>query len=382
MNDSCWQVTAAGGFLVIPEPIDDAVPFVVEPLRPMVRQVLNTAQQLPQLLASGNCREACHALPSADFSTPAAISDPRAAERLHQAYAFLSNAYLWQPNSQPTQVLPKALASPFVQLSTLVQRPPTLSYTDTQLVNWRRIDPDGPLTVENLQTIQVFQSLPDEAWFWRLHIAIEACGGPAVVAGSGAVRSAQKGDRRQLEGDLETVLDGLQSIIANARRMTEGCRPEVYFQTLRPFLFAYPDGVVFEGVDDFDGELQIFLGQTGAQSSLIPAIAAVLGIRHQRTELTTYLEDVRAYMPGPHRRFVAGLEGTIVRDLIQGCRGTGSLRDLYNSCVEQLIVFRRLHLGLAASYIASQMDDPMGTGGTDFMRFLDQMTRETAEQFL
>ncbi|SVD64669.1 uncharacterized protein METZ01_LOCUS417523, partial [marine metagenome] len=196
--------------MVIPEPIDDAVPFVVEPLRPMVRQVLNTAQQLPQLLASGNCREACHTLPSADFSTPAAISDPRAAERLHQAYAFLSNAYLWQPNSEPTQVLPKALASPFVQLSTLVQRPPTLSYTDTQLVNWRRIDPDGPLTVENLQTIQVFQSLPDEAWFWRLHIAIEACGGPAVVAGSGAVRSAQKGDRRQLEGDLETVLDGLQ----------------------------------------------------------------------------------------------------------------------------------------------------------------------------
>jgi len=37
---------------------------------------------------------------------------------------------------------------------------------------------------------------------------------------------------------------------------------------------------------------------------------------------------------------------------------------------------------LAASYIASQIDDPKGTGGTDFMRFLDQMTRETADQYL
>jgi len=44
--------------------------------------------------------------------------------------------------------------------------------------------------------------------------------------------------------------------------------------------------------------------------------------------------------------------------------------------VEQLIVFWRLHLGLATSYIASQMDAPVGAGGAEFMRFLDQMARE------
>ena len=164
--------------------------------------------------------------------------------------------------------------------------------------------------------------------------------------------------------------------------MTEGCRPEVYFQTLRPFLFANPDGVVFEGVDELGGLPQVFLGQTGAQSSLIPAIAAALGIRHRQSELTGYLVEVRTYMPAPHQQFVAGLDGAVVREFVSGRGRTDPLRDLYNSCVEQLTAFRRLHLGLAASYIASQIDDPKGTGGTDFMRFLDQMTRETADQYL
>ena len=382
MSGSCWQVKRAGGFLVSPEPIDDAVPFVDDTLRPAVGEVLKTARQLPRLLDAGDCRAACHALPLPDFSKATAIVEPRAAERLHQAYAFLSNAYLWQPDSEPTQNLPEVLARPFVQLSKWVQRPPTLSYTDTQLVNWQRIDPDGPLTVENLRTIQMFQSLSDEAWFWRLHIAIEACGGPAAIAGADVVCAARAGEREKVENTLRIILDGLGQIIGNARRMTEGCRPEVYFQTLRPFLFANPDGVVFEGVDELGGKPQVFLGQTGAQSSLIPAIAAALGIRHRQSELTGYLVEVRTYMPAPHQQFVAGLDGAVVREFVSGRGRTDPLRDLYNSCVEQLTAFRRLHLGLAASYIASQIDDPKGTGGTDFMRFLDQMTRETADQYL
>ena len=115
---------------------------------------------------------------------------------------------------------------------------------------------------------------------------------------------------------------------------------------------------------------------------MIPAICASLGLRHARSELTTYLEAVRAYMPEPHRQFVAGLEGQVVRDCVSSTVSQNPVRTLYNSCVEKVVEFRRLHLGLAANYIASRMDNPRGTGGTDFMRWLKHMTRETTEQML
>lgn len=382
MTDSCWQVTETQGFLITPAPVFDPVPAVAQSIRGAVTEVIDAARRLPELTESGRCRDACLELAIPDFSSAGAVPDERAAERLHQAYAFLSNGYLWQPDAEPTRSLPRTLAIPFVQLSAMVKRPPTLSYANTQLANWQRIDPASPLEVENIKVVQMFQPLADEEWFWTLHIAIEACGAPAVIAGANAVRAARDSDLGTVESQLQTILSGLETIIANARRMEEGCRPEVYFKTLRPFLFAHPDGVVFEGVDEFGGEPQAFLGQTGAQSALIPAICAALGLRHARSELTTYLDAVRAYMPEPHRRFVARLDGRIVRDKIKTAGSQAPARALYNSCVEKVIEFRRLHLGLAANYIASKMDDPVGTGGTDFMRWLGHMTQETTEQLL
>ena len=130
------------------------------------------------------------------------------------------------------------------------------------------------------------------------------------------------------------------------------------YETLRPFLFAHPDGGIFDGVQSFGGKPQPFLGQTGAQSALIPAICASLGLRHARSELTTYLETVRAYMPEPHRQFVAGLDGQVVRDCVSSTVSQNSVRTLYNSCVEKVVEFRRLHLCLAANYICLLYTSP------------------------
>ena len=379
---SCWQVTEKQGFLIAPNPVTDPLLFLSKPVRSAVTEIMDVASSLSQLVADGRCREACLALPIPNFSGSDVILDERAAERLHQAYAFLSNGYLWQPGAEPTRQLPRTLAIPFVQLSARVKRPPTLSYTNTQLVNWQRLDPSGDITVENIKAVQMFQSLPDEEWFWVLHIVIEARGAPAVIAGTRLVQAAKINDIDQIEMQLEIIRCGLETIIELAGRMEEGCRPEVYYQTLRPYLFAHPDGVVFDGVEAFGGQPQTFLGQTGAQSALIPAICTSLGLRHARSELTTYLEAVRAYMPEPHRQFVAGLEGQVVRDCVSSTVSQSPVRTLYNSCIEKVVEFRRLHLGLAANYIASRMDNPRGTGGTDFMRWLKHMTRETTEQML
>ncbi|GIT47337.1 MAG: hypothetical protein Ct9H300mP13_1330 [Gammaproteobacteria bacterium] len=67
---------------------------------------MGVAGNLSQLVADGRCREVCLELPLPNFSGGDVILDERAAERLHQVYAFLSNGYLWEPGKEPTQQLP------------------------------------------------------------------------------------------------------------------------------------------------------------------------------------------------------------------------------------------------------------------------------------
>ena len=88
---SCWQVTGKQGFLIAPEPVTDPLPFLSNTVHSAVGEIMDVASSLPQLVADGRCREVCLALPIPDYSGSDVILDERAAERLHQAYAFLSN---------------------------------------------------------------------------------------------------------------------------------------------------------------------------------------------------------------------------------------------------------------------------------------------------
>lgn len=378
----CWAVTAEHGFLMATDPVADPLPLVDEAARPALSAVLEVAGGLPELLEQGRLREVAAALPLAEVDALGEDVPVPVLERLHQVYAYLTNATLWMPGAEPERHLPRPLAVPFVEISDRLGRPPILSYTNSQLANWTRPDPARPVSLENIRAIQVFQRLPDEEWFWITHSAIEAAGGPAVLAGAQAALAAADAEAERLEEALTVIAGGLGAILALAKRIEEGCDPNVFFRTLRPFLFSHPEGIIFEGVAKYGGRPQAFLGQTGAQSSLVPAICAALGIRHRRSDLTDFLESVRAYMPRPHRDFVDRLDGAKVRDFVVANRDRSGLRERYNDCVEGVIAFRRFHLGLASTYIASKVDEPLGTGGTDFMKWLTHMTRETREQLI
>jgi indoleamine 2,3-dioxygenase len=369
MQQDAWRVTEARGFLMAVYPPADWA------ADPATEAVLACAAALPDHVAAGTVRPAVAALPVPPLE---GLSVPQA-ERLHQAYAFMANAYCWAPGLPPTRTLPVALAVPFAAVAEQVGRPPVLSYAGTQLCNFRLHDRTAGFAPENIVPIQMFQHSPDESWFWVIHIAIEAAGAAAVMAGPRACAAARAGDAAGLEAALTTILHGLEAVTALAHRIDEGCSPDSFFRTLRPFMFSPPEGIVFEGVARFGGQPQVFLGQTGAQSSLLPAICGSLGIRHGQSELTEYLDAVRAYMPPAHQAHLRSLDGSAVRG---AAAADGRLRDLYDACVAAVVEFRRYHLSLAARYIAAHVPDPKGTGGTDFMHWLRQMTAETKAQRL
>jgi indoleamine 2,3-dioxygenase len=179
------------------------------------------------------------------------------------------------------------------------------------------------------------------------------------------------------------VADALGRMNQTLLRMPENCDPYIYYHRVRPFIHGWHQHpVVYEGVAEYDGTPQTFFGETGAQSTIVPCLDAVLGVRHRQDELRTYLAEMRRYMPRGHVAFLEQLEaGLSVRDFVLHA-ADAQLRTAYDACVAGVDAFRSTHLEYAGRYIQKQAQVGVnstvyGTGGTPFMRYLKKHRDET-----
>jgi indoleamine 2,3-dioxygenase len=146
--------------------------------------------------------------------------------------------------------------------------------------------------------------------------------------------------------------------------------------------------MIYTGVPAFGDQPQQFRGETGAQSSVIYAFDAVLGIDHEFDAMRAYLMEMRDYMPVQDRAFIELLEqGPSARTYIAERKATRpSLRDTYNGCIEKLQQFRQLHIEYAALYIIKPaqgaQQGEVGTGGTPFTVYLKKHIQETKSHLL
>jgi indoleamine 2,3-dioxygenase len=337
-------------------------------------------RDLPKLLASGRARMVLERLPAPD---PDRLPD-EALPRAMLLLSFFGHAYVWASwREAPAERLPAPLARPWVAVARRLGRPPVLSYASYALDNWRRLDPDGPIALGNLALLQNFLGGLDEEWFVAVHVQIEQQAAPALAALPRAQASAAAGDTAALAAALGTVAAALERMHRTLLRMPDNCDPYIYYNRVRPFIHGWQQSpVVYEGVPEHHGAPQGYYGETGAQSSIVPCLDAVLGVAHQPDELREYLVGMRAYMPPAHRAFLERLEaGPSVRDAVLA-RPTPELRDAYDACVAALAAFRSTHLGYAARYIQDQTQvgantNLYGTGGTPFMRYLRKHRDET-----
>jgi hypothetical protein len=88
-------------------------------------------------------------------------------------------------------------------------------------------------------------------------------------------------------------------------------------------------------------------------------------------------------MPKGHREFLARIEGCGgVRRYVKGS-GDKALFDAFDACVEAVLRLRAHHLGLIGPYIhgpghaSVQVDEPIGTGGTNYREYLGNLARIT-----
>lgn len=274
----------------------------------------NLASELPKLLMSNQLRQTIEKMPP--FPTDK-LRTVREYDRAMLILSFIGHAYVWSEQT-PIKLLPKVLAQPWYAVAKKCGRPPVLSYASYALNNWRRINSELPIELGNIALLQNFHGGQDEEWFVLVHIAIEAKATPAIQSIVLAQQGIKKHDVKVVAENLQIIWRALFNICELLDRMPERCDPYIYYQRVRPYIhgwkgnLVYPQGLIYEGVSEYNSQPQQFRGETGAQSTIIPALDGLLNISHENDLLGEYLKEMRLYMPPAHRAYLEVVEKTLV----------------------------------------------------------------------
>ena len=348
---------------------------------------------LPKLLLTGKVQETINKLSDIDLSIDDLLINSASQDlKLAMSHlSFIAHAYIWG-DSIPNDSIPRVLANPWVKVAENQGRPPILSYASYCLDNWFLVDQNAPISLENVGLINNFLGGVDEDWFVTIHVCIEDAASDAIAACAEIAMLEIGSPELEVKAPLEQIIMSMKKVNKIFARMPEKCDPYIYYHRVRPFIFGTKDnpdlknGLIYKG--EFDNKPQFFRGETGAQSSIIPSLDGALQIGHTKDHLRHYLNEMRDYMPPKHRAFISTLEkNSQIKKLI---KDSEQLTHLYNECLEEIRIFRSMHLEYAGTYIhkQAQIENPFGrggstitgTGGTPFMAYLKKHRDETEDQ--
>lgn len=313
-------------------------------------------------------------------------------------------------------MLPPQITVPFLRVSEHLELPPVLTYAAANLWNFS-CDGDDFSDIDSLKALVTFTGTESEAWFLLISVAMEAKAAGIIPTMLDAFEAIKTRDYPVVVKALQELRLCIQGVGAILERMYERCDPLVFYHQIRPFLAGsknmgaagLPRGVLYDEGDG-RGEWRQLRGGSNGQSSLIQFFDVVLGVDHRThgsAGQKSFHDEVREYMPGPHRRFLTHVArlGSL-RELAQG---DAAVRDAYTAATAALSLFRDKHIQIVTRYIivpsrqqhagARTAKEPAtarrnlassssekkakaeltGTGGTALVPFLRQARDDTLE---
>lgn len=337
------------------------------------------AKNLPKILANNQIESEVLNLETEKNISNLSIDE---LERAMLLYSYIGHGYIWGGTSIE-KVIPKNISKTWYKISQKLDRPPILSYASYALNNWKLQDVNKPFDLENIRILQNFLGGMDEDWFIMIHIAIEHEAKEILNN-----LKTYYLDKNEDQSYLENALVSIKKINQIMNRMPEKCDPFIYYNRVRPYIFGWknnpatPNGVIYEGVEEYGGTPQLFRGETGAQSSIVPALDALLGVTHSNDPLKEYLDEMRLYMPKEHRNLLNDLDQWSENNRSNSVTEDSSVV-LSDEIIKEVHAFRNKHLEYARIYIHEQSlsnqnnSNVVGTGGTPFMKYLDKHLQET-----
>lgn len=359
-------------------------PKEVCPRLPKAYQVWElTADFLAELTRSGEIRELVNSWPVLDVSP---LLDGMCSEKdfdfsreVRRAYVLLSmvaNCYVWCDANGPCDVMPAALAVPLHATARFLGLPPVITHAAADLWNFVLVEEPNSddeaavaastaakLRQEDLRCVTTMTGTPDEEWFYLTSTVVQRLAGPQVLASYDLFAEAVPAKDFGAIGNYLVSLTACIHEMSHAlSRLPEKCSSEVFWCQMRPLLQGFggstnlSQGIVLDGVEEYQGRHLHLAGASAAQASAIPVFDAVLGVAHGATE-ADFAETMRAYMPAKHLDYLELLQRQVsLRQRLRDWRASGvkdveSLIKKFNLCLDALARFRRGHWRLVGSHI-------------------------------
>jgi Indoleamine 2,3-dioxygenase len=137
------------------------------------------ADDLPKLLGArlGQARGPLRQLPA--LKTDKLVTDAEL-RRAHLLLCIFAHAYIWG-GPEPMDEIPEGIAIPLWEVAKRLDMPPVLGHPSIVLYNWRRLDVEADICMENLSTLNNFFDGRDESWFYLITVELEQRGAASVV---------------------------------------------------------------------------------------------------------------------------------------------------------------------------------------------------------
>ena len=268
--------------------------------------------------------------------------------------------------------VPPQLAVPLWALHKIIGMQPTASYYLYGPWNWHKIDPGGPISLENVDMNVSFTGDLDESWFVRIHHVIQFVEAPAIRPLLRAYLASEYQDDAPISyitKCLKQAASPLMKRVSVLKRMTEHCNPGPYFEKVRMF-YAFPPKIIFEGIPELEGTTMRFEGETGGASPDQQLHDNILQVCHRRTS-QEYRTARRKQIP---QRISALLEITLhsqVRDVILRNQDHDDAVLAFNAVNWGGVYWGLEHRNLVLSHI-KQYGETHGTGSAS-LGVLDHM---------
>ena len=244
---------------------------------------------------------------------------------------------------------------PWARVSDRLGLPPVILHSTISLSNWRLINTELEITLDNITTLYSLDQTRDLEVFFMIPVLVELRAVPAIKALVKILISPDPQSEPEVCSCLNIVSGSLTEMSRELRGMHGQVSPSLFYHKHRVLLSGWrdnpslPHGLLYQGVADHP--LQ-FSGGSAAQSSVIQIIDICLGVEHADRE-GEFLVRMRQYMPPNQREMLEELAS--YPSLRTVCEGREDLQGKYNDCLARLAEFRTQHLILVSRYITNQV---------------------------
>ena len=278
--------------------------------------------------------------------------------------------------------LPTQLATPWRQVSAMLQMPLVLTVTDTDLWNAAPGLEGLPQSewVPRFRQIFSMTATRSERGFHAVPHAINRALAPLVPQLMDAPRLLA----RSRTGALCRLCAGLEAALRDAKALLQRIYDEVgvgeFYDVYRSLLSGFTDGLRLPASPPLPGVLVKPVGPSAGQTAVLILVDIVLGVEHG-PKLAAFQAEMRAYMPAPHAELLGDVErrmrsvGTL-QAVATAAGAPPRLHAAYAAACTALAALRACHMGIATHFLRRALK---GTGGSDFRSLLREGLASTRD---